>query len=225
MSRRNAADVCGETSFSSARPAADRSVDQALCRDSRPPRALRNSAVSPCAAGVQAGPGPYEVGLERLARVPAHRDRAVLGPLAAQAHDGVGEVDVVDLQADRLGDARARAVQQLQQRPVAQRRAPCRPAPAAASRRSTSSIVMRLGQPARRRRRPDVARRVRGREPLAYGEAVQAAYGDDGARRGAGGERRVQIVALPQPRSGTTSRRPRRPGRSPYGRARVSTST
>ena len=109
------------------RSAADRRIDQALCRDSGPPRTLRNSAPPRTPArpvGRQRRPGPHQVVLDGPQRVAADRDDPLLAALAGQPHRRLPAVEVVDGQPDRLGDARAGAVEQLQQRPVAQ---PARP--------------------------------------------------------------------------------------------------
>ena len=97
----------------------------------------------------QLGSAPHDVGLHGLAGVAADRHDPLLGPLAAQQHGAAGrvvgiEVEVVEVQPDGLGDARAGAVEHLQQRPVAHARAPCpghRP-PRAASRRPPSGTAL-----------------------------------------------------------------------------------
>ena len=75
----------------------------------------------PCRAAAQVGPAPHEVGVER-ARPRGDRPArsAACRPCRAAARPRVG-VDVVDVEPDRLGDPRAGRVEQLEQRPVAQR--------------------------------------------------------------------------------------------------------
>ena len=68
-------------------------------------------------------PRPHQVGIQRRPRVAADRHDALLAALAEQAHDVGGAVlaeQVVDVERDRLRDARARRVEQLEQRLVAQ---------------------------------------------------------------------------------------------------------
>ena len=88
--------MCGEMgAVSWARPATVRNTVQALCRDSRPPRALRNNA------GVA---GPDQVGLDRLPRKAADRHDSLLSPFSAQQHGSGLQVEVVAIQADGFGD-------------------------------------------------------------------------------------------------------------------------
>ena len=110
----------------------------------------------------QRRPGPHQVGVERRrGRTPPSGTSRGAAALAAQhAPTPSVEVEVVDRAADRLGDPRAGAVEELQQRPVAQRQRLV-----AVGRRASSRAhlvdVERLGQPPRRRRRLDVAGRRR----------------------------------------------------------------
>ena len=79
----------------------------------------------------------------------------LLAALAAQQHrPGLG-VDVVDVEADGLGDARAGGVQQFQQRPVPQGQRAVGGALAARRLQQRQHLVdgQALGQPAARRRR------------------------------------------------------------------------
>ncbi len=111
--------MCGEISLRS-RPAAAarRSTVQALCRDSRPPRAFRNSACVPRPLRDEIRPPTHLVRRQRVAGVGADRYDALLAALAAQQHRTGLQVDVVDVQPDCLRDARTRPVQELQQRSV-----------------------------------------------------------------------------------------------------------
>ena len=79
--------VCGETPASPARSAAALSTPQAPCRVSRPPRAFRNTAGlagRPAGRRGERGPGPDQVGVQRLPGVPADRHDPLLAPLAGQ---------------------------------------------------------------------------------------------------------------------------------------------
>ena len=63
----------------------------------------------------------HQIGVQRLHRGTSHRHQPLLTALTAQQHrPGLG-VDVVDVQADGFGDPGSGGIQQLQQRPVAQR--------------------------------------------------------------------------------------------------------
>ena len=129
---------------SPARSAAARSTCQALCRDSRPPRALRNSAglPGPRARGPAAhGPGRRR---RRRGRRPTGTSRC-LPPLPRSSTAPRVEVEVVDVEPDGLGDPGAGAVQHLEQRAVAQRRAAVAGVAAASSSRSTSSTGIAFG--------------------------------------------------------------------------------
>src|SRR4051794_15095927 len=68
----------------------------------------------------QRRPGADQVVLDRLERVRADGDDALLAALAGQPDGGLPPVEIVDGQPDRLGDARPGAVEQLEQRAVAQ---------------------------------------------------------------------------------------------------------
>ena len=159
--------VCGETSrVTPARSAALTSTDHADCRESRPPRALRNSAgVALCRVDDQLGPAADQVGVDRLPRVGADRHDPLLAALAAQQHGAVDGVEVVDVEADRLGDPRAGAVEQLEQRPVAQRQRRAGRAGGLEDRLDVGQR-QRLGQPLGRRRRLHAAGRVVGGQPV-----------------------------------------------------------
>ena len=108
-----------------ARPAASRRTAHALCRDSRlapgveEHRARRRRRAA--ARAQQRLPAAHEVGVQRLAGVAAQRDHPLLAALAAQPHGARLEVEVVEVEPDRLGDPRAGAVEHLQQGAVPQR--------------------------------------------------------------------------------------------------------
>ena len=105
---------------------------------------------------------------------------------------------VVDVEADRLGDARPRRVEQLEQR-ASRRDAGVSPTEAAASSRSTSSIVIALGSRVGVAGGLSPAGRVGVELSPQRQEAVQPAHGDQGA----GGRRRRQgwvvVIPLAQP--------------------------
>ena len=87
-----------------------------------------------------------EVGADaRAVAARADRHEPLLGALAAGAQDAGLEVDVADLEVDRLGGAQAAGVHQLEQRAVAQRGR--LGAPGWASSRATSSRREHLREP------------------------------------------------------------------------------
>ncbi len=112
------------------RRAARRSTVHAPCRVSGPPRALTKTAGVPRPAATSAGRAAHQVGPQRPHGVPADRHQPGPPALAAQqggalddvhvVHGGAVDVHVVHGRTDRLGDPRAGAVQELQQRLVAQ---------------------------------------------------------------------------------------------------------
>ena len=69
------------------------------------------------------GPAEREIAADGFGRRTPERDEALLAALAEDADDPLVEVDAALLEPDGLGDAQARAVQELDERPVAQRRA------------------------------------------------------------------------------------------------------
>ena len=71
-------------------------------------------------ARVEERPAAREVAAQRLHRLAADRDDALLRALADAAHEPCVEVDARLLEADGLADAQARAVEQLDERAVAQ---------------------------------------------------------------------------------------------------------
>ena len=126
--------------------------------------------------------GPARGRRRRASRgVAAHRARpAPCRPCRAAAPSPSSQVEVVDVEADRLGDARAGAVEHLEQRPVAQRQRASSPAPG----RLQESLDLVDGRSPWAAAAAAAAggRRAAGSavgEPLARGEAVEAAHGDD----------------------------------------------
>ena len=202
--------VCGDSEASPARPAAACRTSHAPCLVSRPPRALRKTAaVARRGPGARLtwrrprpGPGgPDEIGLQRLARVAADRDDALLAALAGQPDNLLaGQVELVDVEADGLRDPRTRPVQELEQGPVPELDRRGRVAGPGRGQQPLHLVHGdRLGQPPRRRRRPHLPGRVGSGQPLRGGEGVQPAHRDHGPPGGAGGQRSVLLVPLPQP--------------------------
>ena len=113
--------ACGPSTGSPAAAAARCRIVHALCRDSGPPRAFRKTAGVPRPLAASAGRAAYQIGVQRGLGVTADRDQPGPPALAVQHGGGlVAEVEVVDRRADRLGDARPGAVEELQQRLVPQ---------------------------------------------------------------------------------------------------------
>ena len=72
-------------------------------------------------AAVEVRPAAREVAPQGLGGVPADGHDALLAALADHAHEPVVQVDARLVEADRLGDAQAGAVEQLDERLVAER--------------------------------------------------------------------------------------------------------
>ena len=168
-------------------------------------------------------------------RVAADRDDPLLAALAGQPHRRPAAVEVVDGQPDRLGDARAGAVQQLQQRAVAQ---PARPSSAPAARPAPpptrTGIALgsrRAGVGGRPRAADVVGRRARRAARTGAGRGRRPPPGPPTSPTAAGGRRRparsaarnagdvglgdLRRARAPRPRSGT-----RRSGAGRGGRRR-----
>ena len=110
--------MCGETAaVMPARSAASCSTCHALCRDSRPPRALRKIAGVPSR---QLGTASHEVRVQCGDRGTSDRHKPLLAALTPQQHRTGVSVDVVDVEPDRFGDSRAGGVEQLEQCAAAQ---------------------------------------------------------------------------------------------------------
>ena len=93
-------------------------------------------------AAVEVRPAAREVAAQRLGGVAADRDDALLAALADHADEPVVEVDAGPVEPDRLRDPEAGAVEQLDERLVAERarlRAARRPRSAAPPRRARAS--------------------------------------------------------------------------------------
>ena len=71
-------------------------------------------------AAVEVGPSAREVAAESLCRLPADRHDPLLVPLADAADEAVVERDAAFVQRHRFGDAQAGAVEQLDERAVAE---------------------------------------------------------------------------------------------------------
>ena len=71
-------------------------------------------------AAVEVGAAEREVAANGLGRRPAERDESLLPALSLCSNDPLLDVDTVLLEADGLGDAQPRAVEELDERPVAQ---------------------------------------------------------------------------------------------------------
>src|SRR6476646_5396835 len=70
----------------------------------------------------QLRPAAAQIAVDRRDRLPAERHQAFLRALAAGAEEALAQVDVAQLQPDRLRSAQPAGVHHLQQGPVAQRR-------------------------------------------------------------------------------------------------------
>ena len=100
---------------------------------------------------VEVGAPVREVAPQRLDRVPAHRDDALLVALAGAADEPLLEIDAGAVEADGLAHAEAGAVEQLDQRAVAHRSAASSPRPprSAAAASAGESVRGSLRAPAR----------------------------------------------------------------------------
>ena len=65
-----------------------------------------------------------EISIERVRRLPAERNLPLFAPLAAYAQPSFAAVEIVEVQSDKLADADAAAVEQLQDRQIAGRMRP-----------------------------------------------------------------------------------------------------
>ena len=178
--------VCGDTAGGDAGPFGGvlQHLPGALPR--QPPAAgVEEDRRGAAAATRQLGPPAHQVGVQRGDRRSADRHQPLLAALAAQQHRPRLGVDVVDVEADGLGDPRAGRVQQLEQRAVAQRQRPVGRAVAAGALQQRQHLVdgQALGQPPARRRRLDRPRDVECGEALGRGEPVQPADRDQRAGR------------------------------------------
>ena len=194
--------MCGDTSaVMPARAATSCSIVQALCRDSRPPRAFRKSAGRAGTAPGQRRAGSDQVRVERRPGVRADRHDPLLAALAEHPQAGCR---LAGATAGQPGRPRPRRVRRPRRSAARCRRAapaaPRRAAPARCRWRHVEHRLHlvqaeRLRQPARRPGRMDGRGRVVGSHALGDGEPVQAAHRDDGP----GHARRAQRRARPSP--------------------------
>jgi len=127
-----------------------------------------------------------EPSLDRLARRRAHRDDALLRPLAHHAHFSLCEIHAAHVERGELGQAQAGGVRELEQRAVAHA-----PALIVAQRHEPHGFV-------RRERRGEPLRRLRGPQPRAGivperavaldGEIVERTPRGEHARKAAAGQ-------------------------------------
>ena len=130
-----------------------------------------------------------------------------------QADDPLVHVEVVDVEPDGLGDPRARRVEQLQQRPIAQSDR----AVADATREELLDLVggEGAGQPQRLSGRGDITGDVVGDQPVTRGEAVQptdaasARVTDDAASGGSASRIATTNAETSAVRTSARSRSPR----------------
>ena len=117
-----------------------------------------------------------QVAPERLGRLPADRNDALLAALADRAHEPLVEVDPALLEPDGLADAQPGAVEELDQRVVAQR----------ARRRSLGRLDQPLGLVRRERPRQAAraARQVELRGRVVGPRAEQRLVAEERANRG-----------------------------------------
>ena len=207
--------VGADPAGSPARPAACCRTVHAVWREIRPPRVLTKTAGP---RGASAGRPRTSQASRARARERADGHQPLLGPLAAEQDAAVGEVEVVDVEPDGLGDARARPVEQLEQRAAAEQRRVVGSGPVLrragrGQQRLHLAHRQRLRQAAGGRRRSDRPGRIVGDLALPMGEAVQTTHRHERARRRAGRERTMLVVPGPQRRKEVRDRvlaRPRR---------------
>src|SRR5215203_4396613 len=134
----------------------------------------------PC---VEERPTAREVAAQSVGAGPAERDDALLAALADAADEPPLEVDAALLEPDRLADAEAGAVEQLDERGVAER----------ARRRAGGGVdqALRLGGGERPRQRPRPARQLDRRRRVVRARAEQLLVAEERPNRGrAPGDRR-----------------------------------
>ncbi len=164
-------------------------------------------------AGPRARAVPHEVRVERGARVAADRDDPLLAALTSQPNGaggvtiGPAQLKVVDVEAHGLGDPCPGAIQQFEQRAVAQAGGFGGTGRGHGAEQAFDvGDGDRLGQPPGRRGRAHLPRRVGSGEALAERERVQATHGDHGAGGGARGQRWMPVAAGRSPaRNAATS--------------------
>ena len=175
-------------------------LPRTLPRQPPAPRVEEDRGGAP-APSRQVGATAHQIGVQRRHGGPPDRDQALLATLAGQQHRPCRGVHIVEVEADRLGDAGAGRIQQLQQRPVAQRQRPVGVAVPARGLEQRQHLVERqaLGQAPTRRRRLDLTGDVDRGDALGSGEAVQAAHGDDGPGGGHRGQGHHTVVGVAAP--------------------------
>jgi hypothetical protein len=139
-------------------------------------------------AAVEVRPPAAEVAAQRLDRLAAERDDALLVPLPHATDRATLEVDAAPLEADRLADAQARAVQELDERAVAQ--APRRRAVRRVDQALDLAEGEGAGEAAPAARQVDLRRGVVG--PLAEGDEVTV---EAARRRGTPRDRAGRLAA------------------------------
>ena len=144
----------------------------------------------PTSLGREHRPATHQVGIDRQSRESAERQDALLVALARDDHREVLEVDLVDIEIDNLGDPRARAVEELDEGPVAQ---PGGRAKVAGVLDQREDLFVRegLGQSARNRSWPDIARWIDRRGALTHDEAMKGPNRHHDTSRTRGAERRL----------------------------------
>ncbi len=204
---------CGWTRSGSspALPASRRRMRKAPARVSAPPWALRKSSGRWRLSRIR--PAAGEVAAQRLDGLAPDRDDALLGALAEAADEPLLEIDAGALEPDRLAHAQARAVEQLDERPVAER------ARAGADGRLDQALGL-AGRERPRQRAPaarqlELGRRIVGARAEQHLVAVEGADRRDAARdrrrRAARGAQRRDVAG--EVVRGRVGRRPAEEGR------------
>ncbi len=124
---------------------------------------------------VEVGPAAGQIPAHRVGGVAADRHDALLAALAGHPHEPVVEVDAALFEPDRLRDAQPGAVQQLDERLVAQ----------VARLRSLRGVdqALRLAGRERLRERLRPARQLHGRGGVVVARAEQLLVAEEAARR------------------------------------------
>ena len=127
-------------------------------------------------AAIEVRAAHRDVAAQRVDRGPAERDEALLRALPERADEPVLEIDRAAVQAGRLADAEARAVHQLDERPVAHR----------ARRRAVGGVdqALGLGGRERARQRPGAAGKLERGGGVVVAGAEQHLVPEEGAQSG-----------------------------------------
>ena len=167
-----------------------------LTRQRTPQSVEKNLRHSPASSG-QLRSAPNQIRLQGVPGVLAHGNDSLLAPFAEQAQTPRARVEIIHHQADSFRDPRTRGVQDLQERsiPHADRIVPGR-----GGFEQTADLVdaQSLGQSPPHLRRAHLCRRVGFGHALIQKEAVQTAYGSDGACRGGSGQGPSAMRSGPQ---------------------------